>query len=153
MIVANLEELAAQLPANAHFAKAIAYLQDPANVLLPDGRYEIEGDAVYAMAQRYTTLAFQPDAKYEAHQRYIDIQYMVSGCEIMGWAALEDMTITKAYLPEKDVCNGICAVEKGTLIKVKAGQAAVFFPSDAHAPKIAFGEPEQVHKIVIKVAI
>jgi YhcH/YjgK/YiaL family protein len=48
---------------------------------------------------------------------------------------------------------GTCPLAQATLIRVDAGQAALFFPSDAHAPKLAVAAPGPVRKIVVKVQL
>ena len=153
MIVAKLEDLSAQAPASKNLTAALRYLETARSQNLADGRYEVDGETVYALAQSYTTLPADDSAKYEAHRRYIDIQYIVEGCEAMGYAPLDKMTVTKEYNPDKDVVNGACPLAQSTLVKVFAGEAAVFFPSDAHAPKLAVNEPAAVKKIVLKVKI
>jgi biofilm protein TabA len=153
MIVGKLDVLKGQIPSSPRLDKALAYLAETSAQDLPDGRYEIDGDAVYALVQSYDTLPADEKSKYEAHRKYIDVQYIASGIEVMGWAPLADMVVTKEYLPEKDVVNGSCPFSASTLVKVAAGQAAIFFPEDAHAPKLAAGQPAPVKKIVIKVAV
>jgi biofilm protein TabA len=153
MIVGKLEELMGQIPASPRLQQALSYLAEARSQNLADGRYEIDGEAVYALVQSYETLPMDEKSKYEAHRKYIDVQYIAQGIEVMGWAPLSDMQVTKEYLAEKDVTNGTCAFEASTLVKVAAGQAAIFFPEDAHAPKLAAGTPAPVKKIVVKVAI
>lgn len=153
MIVAKFEELAGQMPASANIEKGLAYLASARVQDLPDGRYEVDGERVYALVQSYQTLPEDENAKYEAHRRYIDIQYIVSGVEGMGWAPLEQMQVNKEYSPEKDILLGACPISRATLVQVNAGEAAVFFPGDAHAPKLACGAPGPVKKIVVKVAV
>ena len=153
MIVAKLEELINQTPANSRLGKALHYIRDARTANLADGRYEVEGEQVYALVQSYQTIPMDANAKYEAHRKYIDIQFILAGREVMGWAPLEKMTVTKAYSEEKDVCNGTCRMDEATAVKVDAGEAAIFFPSDAHAPKLAYGEPGGIKKIVMKVMV
>ena len=153
MIIAKLEDLSRQIPASARLRQALDYLNTTRSANLSDGRYEIDGDRVYALVQSYQTLPVDENAKYEAHRRYIDVQFITSGVECMGWAPLEKMQISKEYQPEKDVCLGTCPPTSATLTRVDAGAAAIFFPEDAHAPKLACGEPAQVKKIVVKVAL
>ncbi len=153
MIVADLKELYQQIPASPRFTKALDYIQAAHPDEMPDGRYEIDGDKLYALVQSYQTLAVDENAKYEAHRKYIDVQYIANGVEIMGWAPLEKMQVNKEYNPEKDVVLGTCPPALATLTRVEAGQAAIFFPQDAHAPKLACGEPAAVKKLVVKVAI
>lgn len=153
MIVADLKELYQQIPACPRLTRAMDYIQAANPNEMPDGRYEIDGDKVYALVQSYQTLVINENAKYEAHRKYIDVQYIASGVEIMGWAPLDKMQVNKEYNPEKDVVLGTCQPSLATLARVEAGQAAIFFPQDAHAPKLACGGPAAIKKIVVKVAI
>jgi YhcH/YjgK/YiaL family protein len=131
--------------------KALAYLADENNWSLADGRYEIEGDRVYALVQNFETLT--DGLQFEAHRRYIDLQFVISGCERMDWLPVDQMEVTQAYDPERDVCKGFAPSGLAVPAAVRAGQVAVFFPEDAHAPKLAVAQPCQVRKIVIKMAI
>lgn len=153
MIVAKLAELLNEVPTSPRLQQALHFILENQSADLADGRYEIDGDKVYALVQSYTTLTMSDQSKYEAHQNYIDIQYIASGQEAMGWAPLEQMTVTKDYDPAKDVVLGTCPVEIATKVKVKSGEAAIFFPQDAHAPKLAVSEPCPVKKIVLKIAV
>ena len=70
---------------------------------LPDGRYEIQGDKIFANVQSLKTKP-KEDKKWEVHRSYIDIQYVITGQECMGYGLLEDFkTVTKPYDKEKDV--------------------------------------------------
>jgi YhcH/YjgK/YiaL family protein len=71
----------------------------------------------------------------------------------MGWTPLENMKVTQDYNPDKDVVLGTCPLAQATLVRVDAGQAALFFPGDAHAPKLAVGVVCAVRKIVVKVQV
>ncbi len=153
MIIATVEELYQQVPGLPRLRQALDYIQNARGLDLPDGRYEIDGSMLYALVQSYQTLPPDDQAKYEAHRNYIDVQYIVSGVEVMGWAPLERMQVTKEYQPEKDIVLGTCQAARSTLTRVEAGEAAVFFPQDAHAPKLTCAEPGQVKKIVVKAAI
>ena len=153
MIVARLADLSQQAVGHAALQAALTYLAKHCSDELADGRYEVDGERIYLLVQRYTTLPLEPSAKYEAHQKYIDIQYIVEGVEGMGWAPLDQMAVTKPYNPEKDVVNGTCPPQEATVVQVRAGEAAIFFPSDAHAPKLACGQAAPVTKMVLKVAV
>ena len=58
--------------------KGLLWLEKNDLEKLADGRYEIDGDKVFASIQTYET---KDDANYESHRNYIDIQYMINGCE------------------------------------------------------------------------
>lgn len=49
---------------------------------LPDGRYDIDGDMIYAMAAAYDTKTAE-EIKFEAHKKYIDIQLLLEGAEFL----------------------------------------------------------------------
>lgn len=100
---------------------------------------------------KYEEPALLPREKVqlEAHRRYIDIQMPLKGTEKMGWCALADLKLPRGtYDADRDVIFfGDAAT---TLITVKPGQMAVFFPEDAHAPNIGLGTHR---KLIIKVPV
>lgn len=132
--------------------KACDFLRGRDLDALPDGRVDIDGDRVFALVQRYETVVTEAP-KFEYHRKYIDVQFIVSGEEVIGWASDGTMTVSEAYDEKKDICFG--TVKKGTWtpVHLQAGQLMVLWPEDAHAPKLAAGEPLPVMKIVIKVAV
>ena len=151
MIITDLAHLSQQAELSPALAMALAYLEQVAGQPLPDGRVDIDGADVYALVQSYETLAGEP--RFEVHRRYIDIQYVVSGTEIIGWAPLPAMVVTDGYDPAKDIAFGCVPPDQVTLVRLHVGQLAVLYPSDAHAPKLAAGVPGPVKKIVVKVAV
>jgi biofilm protein TabA len=152
MIVTGLNHIDHQVSMTPSLRKAFEFLRGRDMHVLPDGRVDIDGDAVFAMVQRYTTVRTEAP-KFECHRHYLDVQFIASGEEVIGWATSDTMTITEAYDEKKDICFG--TVKKGTWTPVvlQAGQVAVLWPEDAHAPKLAVDDPTQVMKIVIKVAV
>jgi biofilm protein TabA len=130
------------------FARALAFLQKTDLARLPSGRHEIEGDAMFAIVDESPTKPLG-QGRYEAHRKYWDIQYVITGIERMGYAPAASLKVTKAYDPEKDI---MFLEGKGDLLTVKAGMFAVFGPQDAHMPKVAVDAPSPERKIVVKVA-
>ena len=152
MIVADLGHIERQAAMTPDLRAAIAFLRQPGTKGLPDGRAEIDGTRVFAIVQRYDTM--KADApKFEFHQSYIDLQFIVSGEEIIGWAPAERMHITVPYDADKDICFGVVDGQAWTPVLLRAGQAAILYPDDAHAPKLAVAAPYPVMKIVVKVAV
>jgi len=152
MIVSNLEHIENQIVTTAALQKAFGFLRSRDLMSRPDGRVEIDGDRVFALIQRYETAASEAP-KFESHRAYIDIQFILSGREIVGWVPLEQMTVTETYAAEKDICFGTAAAGTWTPVHLAAGQCAVLWPEDGHAPKLAMGAPSAVVKIVVKVAV
>ena len=126
----------------------LEYLQNTDFSTLEMGKYEIKGDEVFAILQSYDTKE-EVDCKLEAHKKYVDIQYMVSGDEVMGVVPFNNQTISKA-LPDNDV-----TFYKGTgdHILVKEGSFTVFFQTDVHAPGIKSGASAKIVKVVVKVQL
>ncbi|MBI5745155.1 MAG: YhcH/YjgK/YiaL family protein [Elusimicrobia bacterium] len=149
MIAAKLEGAERQTRHAPGLKAALDFLRRPGAARLPDGRHEIDGEKVFALVQRYSTAAALPP-KFEAHRKYIDVQYVAEGAEIVGWLPLSGVRITEPYDAAKDVCFGLA--ENWTPLRLEAGELAVLYPEDAHAPRLAAGEPGPVVKIVVKVA-
>jgi YhcH/YjgK/YiaL family protein len=149
MILDRLEH--SDLYNNLHprFSKAFHYLREaPLRDMLP-GKYEIDGDNMFMLLQEYETKNEKAQF-WEAHGRYIDIQYMLKGSERMGYAAVQDLRQTEDFLEEKDymVLEG-----NGHDIVVREGAFALFFPQDAHMPCLYDKQPEWIKKAVIKVKL
>ena len=138
-------------PLSPRFAAAFAFLEG-VTAATADGRHDIDGDAIYALVQRYHT---RPHARpqLEAHRRFIDIQFLVRGREVIHWAPLATLsTVTLAYDAAKDA-GLFAAVAHMVPVRLAAGQFAILFPDDAHAPCCAWDDPEDVIKVVVKVAV
>ena len=113
------------------------------------GRYELDGDNIFYMVQSYDT---DPDKTIsEAHKKYIDIQYMVEGEEIIGVAdILEDKELTEAK-EENDVWFYNCKTEP---LVLSAGKYMVLYPNDLHCPGVATnGTAMTCRKVVVKVKV
>lgn len=112
------------------------------------GRYELQGDDIFYMVQRYVT---DPDKTIsEAHKKYIDIQFMVDGEEIIGVAPIScEKTETEAK-PQNDVWFYECKTEPLTLIK---NSFMVLYPNDLHCPGVAVDGAKACHKVVVKVKV
>jgi YhcH/YjgK/YiaL family protein len=152
MIVADLDHIGHQALMTPELRAAIAFLHRPGTNELPDGRVEIDGSRVFAIVQRYETVKTGVP-KFEFHESYIDVQFIVSGEEIIGWAPRDRMRIDEPYNADRDICFGSVADPDWTPVLLQTGQAAVFYPEDAHAPRLAAGIPSPVMKIVVKVAV
>ena len=86
----------------------------------------------------------------EAHRQYLDIQYIVSGQEIVGWAPVDTLTPTVPFDEEKDV--GFYTGEY-EYIRIGPGRCYVAFPEDAHLPSRHLDQPNQYTKIVVKLKV
>ncbi len=131
--------------------QALDYLRQTDFSNVANGKYELDGSKLYAMVMRYPTRA-DCDAVWESHRKYIDVQYIVQGEERFGYVPLSEAPpVTMSYSDEKDVIF----YEPGKAsLPLKAGQFAVFFPHDIHAPCLTNdGKPSEIAKVVVKVAV
>ena len=128
---------------------AFEFLGAKATADLPSGRHELRGTQLFAIVQQYETKP-REQGFWEAHRRYIDVQYVVEGAERMGYANLDRLAVRDPYDADRDllVLDG-----DGDLFTVSAGHFAVFTPQDAHMPGLAVQGPAIVHKIVVKIAV
>lgn len=130
------------------FSKAFEFLLCPDLKELPVGKFEIDGERVYAMVSKEPGRR-REDALLETHEKYIDIQLVLEGTDTMGWkpGALCKKP-TGAYDAEEDI--QYFSDEPDTWIATQSGSFVVFFPEDAHMPLISSGE---LYKVVVKIAV
>lgn len=126
---------------------ALEYLRSNDFEKFEPGRYEIDGENIFAMVQSYNSKKME-EGFWEAHRKYIDIQYVFKGTERMGFENIRNMKMAGEYDKEKDfsLFEG-----EGGFIEVKAGEFVIFYPQDIHMPGIAPKEPDKVQKVVVKV--
>ena len=130
-------------------AKGLELLKDPALAEKEDGKYEIDGDNMFILIQRYPTKE-KADTTFEAHKNYVDIQAILEGEETIGCATTEDLTVTVPYEP--DIMR-LADPETFTEIELSGGTFAIFFPSDAHKPCYKSSGRSNVLKAVVKVKL
>ena len=115
------------------------------------GKYMIDGDRVYANVQQYVTKSYD-EAKYEAHDHYIDVQCIVSGEEAIYLVDREGLEVREPYNSAKDVIFYEDAGETEPII-LHDIEFVVIYPHEAHKPGVAPGEKKEVSKIVFKIRV
>jgi len=131
-----------------HFEKAFTYLRSQNFETVEPGKYELEGDELFALVSDGNGVA-KETAKLEIHRKYIDIQFIVAGTDHMGWKPLANCeNIHTEFDTEKDY--GLFADAAETWFDVPAGYFTIFFPGDAHAPMTTL---ERVKKVVVKIVV
>ena len=115
------------------------------------GRYtigDIPAGEVFVKVED-TTLIPREKASLESHKRYIDIHIPLKGTETIGWAPTSGLKHSRQPYDESlDI--EFYGDTAHSLLHVKVGQMAIFFPSDAHAPNIGLGRHR---KLCIKIPI
>jgi YhcH/YjgK/YiaL family protein len=129
---------------------AFHYLKTTDLLSVPTGKHAIEGDDVFAIMQEYETLDADTQ-QMEAHKKYIDVQYMIQGAELVGHSLLTTHVASKAY--DEDGDYHLFAAPPDFFSEMKQGMFMIFFPHDLHKPSIQVGTPAKVRKVVVKVKI
>ena len=131
--------------------KGFEFLLNSDLAKLEPGRYDIVGDDVFALVQEYNTKPTTA-GKWEAHKKYIDIQYIVSGKEKIGYSFFNKMIVTEEY---KDIKDIMFLKGEGSFVIAESGYFALLFPTDIHMPGIAVEDnvKNEVIKVVVKVKV
>ena len=117
------------------------------------GKRLIQGDRLFAGVDCYETKS-RAAAKLETHRKYVDIQVLLSGEEVIEIFPKQELTVSTPYNPEKDAEFYQVPPEPRAKVTLSPGQFVVFLPEDAHMPCLMAGDsPQPVKKVVIKVAV
>lgn len=149
MIFDSLKNASLYDGAHPSLSYAFALAASVSDASVPTGKYEGE-NGVYVVKSTYTTKACEGKATYEAHREYIDLQILLDGEECILVSDLDDCEVTKPYEP--DCLLGVIrdgAAEQA--LALRASSFAILYPTDAHAPGLALGEPTEVVKLVVKI--
>ena len=136
---------------NEKFKKAFEFLKNTDLVHLDEGSYEIDGKNIYANVQSVDLKPVE-EKKWEVHRKYIDIQYVITQKEKMGYGILEDFkTIIEKYDDNRDVefLDG----EKFNFVDVNCGDFVIFYPNDVHAPMLRVDKAEKIKKVIVKILL
>ncbi len=133
-----------------HWDQAFHFLKTANLKELPLGKQELEGEHLFVSVQEYYGKA-KTDALYESHRKYIDIQYVIEGEEIIGLTTLDKVTVKEPYNEGNDIA--FYDFEGGDYLKATPKNFFLFFPEDAHRPSITAGDSILVKKIVVKILI
>lgn len=150
MIVDTLKNCGTYYGSNERFEAAFDFINKAVKENLPVGTYEIDGRNLFAFIQEYKT-KLPEESAFEGHRKYIDIQYIVSGTEVMMVADISKMKESCDY---KEDIVFFEDFDKAIMCVIEEGEYGIFFPWDTHKPGLCFDEkPEKVRKIVVKVRI
>ncbi len=130
--------------------EAYIFLQKVQSLSCKDGRYEL-GNGVYVNIESYVTQE-RSDRCFENHSKYIDIQIVLDGEEVIEVCPIKDMSVNVSYNAEKDVtfyANNIIGIQ----YPLKKGEYLIIYPGQAHMPCVNLKAAKPVRKAVIKIPI
>lgn len=149
MILGNISQFSDFSFLDEKIKACLAYITEHDLKALAPGRYELDGNRMYMNLEEFKTLPAK-NRSYEAHQKYLDIFYIVDGMELVDVNFLDQMTqedynseCDRATLTGESACSAI----------LKTGDFLICYPQDAHRPATAVGEPQIIKKAVFKVLI
>lgn len=148
MIVSNIKSNE-RYHLSEDFVLAFNFLSTEDLTKLPVGKHEIS-DRVFAIKSSYETCSLG-DTFWEAHEKYIDIQFIICGSEKIAYANKHTLT---EILFDNDKDLYLLKGPVNNLVYLEEGDFSVFFPEDAHMPGLTPVEsPQIVEKIVIKIPV
>lgn len=152
MIVTNINSKDLEGFKNIHprFSEAFEFIKKIVNENAPDGDYEIDGRNVYAFVSSYETKT-DSEVNFEAHRKYIDIQCVISGNEVIGFENPDDVSLIQDYKDGNDIC--FYGLNKNyDKIVLGKGEFAIIMTDELHAPCLSIdNKPENVRKVVVKI--
>ncbi|MGD0572211.1 MAG: YhcH/YjgK/YiaL family protein [Sedimentisphaerales bacterium] len=151
MILDRIDNTHLYVGPHAGFARAFEILTDKTLSQKQDGKYTVDGEKIYYTLQRYTTKPLN-EGNLEAHRKYIDIQFLLEGVEILGYAPLKGLTTAEVYNPQKDIAF-FNTPKEITKVILEPGLFCILFPDDAHLPCRQLAGPTDVRKVVIKIRL
>jgi YhcH/YjgK/YiaL family protein len=148
MLVVPVDHLQKYAYLHPALEKAGAFLAGVGLQALADGRHEIEGHALFAIVSTCAGKG-RSGARLEAHRRHIDVQYCLTGSDLIGYRPLAQCgAVAETYDETKDVV--FFSDPSLEWISIEGSTCAVFFPDDAHAP---LGGGGACKKIVVKIRV
>ncbi|MBF0569905.1 MAG: YhcH/YjgK/YiaL family protein [Candidatus Omnitrophica bacterium] len=130
----------------------IAFLKQNNAERLAVGEIEINGRELFVRPAEYDTKP-AAEGKFETHRVYADLQYVVSGEELMQVAPADALTPLVEYDSKGDYQFFKAAKAVSSFI-VRADEFAVFWPGEAHRPSCSPGKDAvRVKKLVFKIRI
>jgi biofilm protein TabA len=136
---------------NAVWTAAFQWLET-ASAKAADGVYPLGQEGFEARVMSYATKR-RDEARFESHQRFIDIQYTIEGAEAIEVDMAQSLLKSVDYDAAKDV--EFFEAPSASLAKVenKAGFFTVLFPGEAHMPQLAVPGISAVRKVVVKAPV
>lgn len=150
MIICEYEELKNYKPVLKYLESALECVEQLRKEQFPAGRHEYEGGFLFV--QRGKTKAYERD-KYEVHRKYIDVQYLIEGCEEVIYSPLRRLKSVVLYNEADDIEFLEDKEEKPAFLTVREGMCYIAFPEDGHMPCRYKELPNNYLKIVMKLPV
>ena len=151
MIADRIENAYLYAKLSKDLAKVFKILQNKKVRRQAEGRYEVKGTKIYYMVMKYATKPVD-GGEFEAHKKYIDVQYILDGEEAIPCAHISGLKTSKRYNAKIDAAMYRLSKDY-TSVNLSKGMFCVLFPDDGHMPCRILKKKSNVHKIVVKVPV
>lgn len=145
MIIDRIEEQERYYAVHPDMEIAFAFLAEAAD--LEPGRYELENGLFATISEGETRQL--ATVNLEAHKKFIDLQYCISGGERMGWAHIQELN----PLSEDPEHDNYFYTGASTTVSIRPGMFYVMFPSDGHKPGCHREFVKHYKKVVVKLPV
>ena len=149
MIIGNIKDANRYFGINENFEKALEFLKG----LLKDAQAEsFEGEGFHGGISVIERNMSEPPEKkrLEAHKKYLDIHFVISGAEKIGYADIDTLMPETEYSEENDVW--FLTGEQQDFI-LQEGDFCIVFPEDVHAPGTPVSGDGKLKKAVVKIKL
>lgn len=150
MIIDNIKNIEQYLSINKRLGKALHYIATTDFSKFESGKHDITEDSMFLLVNDYQTKENELNIM-EAHRKYIDLQYIYKGSELIEHEILNNQKVYKEYDSDNDYI--LFTPNSKTEINFSEGMFAIFYPNDLHMPGLIKNKSELVRKIVVKVLI
>lgn len=148
--IKNLESEMVKFPEAIN--KALKFIKENDIVHMEPGKYEIDGEKIFALVQTYKSKP-KSECRPETHAKFLDVQYIAKGKEYMGYNAFgPELEVVEDCLADRDVAF-YKNVPYETKVVLSEGMYAVLYPNDVHAPGCMIEKAEDVIKVVVKISL
>lgn len=152
MIFDKMDNVSAYFEEVPALEEVAAFVKKFNDEKLGDGRYEIDGERIFANVQSYRTKPQTEDMMFEAHKKYIDVQYIISGIETIRWAKLDNVALVEErYSKGDDIA--FYEGDVGCDFVLTKNTFLLLYPADAHLPGLSSEKDVNVRKIVFKIRV
>ena len=151
MIVDSISNIIKYDALNIKANEIVEFIKKVEELNLEDGKYEILGEDLFALVQTYETKDAS-ECKFETHKKYIDVQYVRQGKEVMNYKLKDQLVVTEDLSEQSDVIFYEDTTDY-TSVLVEEGSFALFSTQDGHMPGVKYNHKETVKKIVFKIKI
>lgn len=150
MIIDKIENISLYKGLYKRLDFAFDYITNADFSNLKAGKYQIDGNDVFILVNEYETKLVKAEV-LESHRKYIDVQYILSGEEVIEYSPFDKQVINRNYDSENDY--SFYHTENSIKLTFKAGMFSIFLPEDLHMPGVISKSPSKIRKIVVKVLI